>query len=239
LAATIDNANTEVSIQYRTDFLSLENTQEIQDALRSTIEFLSSTQDSYRLSSAAALSGSLYNAYFNSTFDMDESSALKRWNAHFMGIEAGVHFPPSPNASHKAKATSSTSYKIERLEWRHDYNMAAQVFASWAILQVCHENSTDALLSVSSLPAVYGDVHTRGPMPMRIKVALDQTLSSYLDSVQSAIRTWLKIPRLSIHRLQNLSIALMLACDFQTVLSVQENPVSINRLVPSANVTET
>jgi amino acid adenylation domain-containing protein len=239
LAATIDNADTEVSIQYRTDFLSLENAQEIQDALRSAIEFLGSTQDSYGLSGAAALSGSLYDAYFNSTFDMDESSALERWNAHFMGIEAGVHFPPSPNASHKAKATSSTSYEIERLEWRHDYDMAAQVFASWAILQVCHENSTDALLGVSSLPAVYGDVHTRGPMPMRIKVALDQTLSSYLDSVQSAIRTWSKIPRLSIHRLRNLSIASTLACDFQTVLSVQENPVSIDGLVPSANVTET
>ncbi|KAL5360425.1 hypothetical protein BJX96DRAFT_175281 [Aspergillus floccosus] len=239
LAATINDADTEVSIQYRTDFVSLGNAQEIQDTLQSAIEFLGSTQDCCGPSGPAALSGSLYDAYFNSTFGMDESSALERWNAHFKGVEAGVHFPPHPNASHKAKATSLTSYEIETLEWRRDYDMATQVFATWAILQVCHENSTDALLGVFCLPAAYGDIHTRGPMPMRINVALDQTLSSYLDSVKSAIRAWSKIPRLSIHKLRSLSTASALACDFQTVLSVQENPVSLDELVPNANISET
>ncbi|KAL4926547.1 uncharacterized protein BDV17DRAFT_293346 [Aspergillus undulatus] len=57
LAATINNADTEVSIQYRTDFVSLENAQDIQDALRSAIDFLGSTQNSYGPSGAAALSG--------------------------------------------------------------------------------------------------------------------------------------------------------------------------------------
>ncbi|RAL12731.1 acetyl-CoA synthetase-like protein [Aspergillus homomorphus CBS 101889] len=103
LAATIDNADTEVSMQYRTDFMSLVNAQEIQDALQSAIGFLGSTQDS----GAAALSGSLYDAYFNRAFEMEESTILERWNAHFNGIEAGVHFPPALNAPQKAKVTSS------------------------------------------------------------------------------------------------------------------------------------
>lgn len=219
--------------------MSLENAREAQDVLQSAIEFFGSKQGRYGQFGAAALSGSLYDAYFNSTFGIDERSALEEWNAHLNGIEASANFPSDPKPSHKASATSSTSYEFNDLEWRHDFDMATQVLASWAILQVCHTNSTDALLGVSSLPAAYGDMHTRGPRPMRIKVALDQTLSWYLDSVQSSLKTWSKIPQLSMHRLRNLSMASTLACNFQTVLSVHETPVSIDGLVPNAHIPET
>ncbi|KAL4797199.1 hypothetical protein BDV19DRAFT_49141 [Aspergillus venezuelensis] len=225
--------------EYRTDFVSLQNAREIQDALQNAIQFLGSTQDCHQPSGAAALSCSTYDAYLNSAFGMDERSALEEWTAHFEGIEAGAHFPSYSHTSHKASATSSALFEIENLEWRNDYDMATQVLASWALLQVCHDNSADALLDVSSLPAAYGDMHTRGPVPMRIRVAVEQGLSSYLNSVQATIKAWTKTPQLHIHKLWNISPASTLACDFHTVLSVHETPASIDGLGPNADVPET
>ncbi|EPS29593.1 hypothetical protein PDE_04543 [Penicillium oxalicum 114-2] len=230
LAAAVKNDDTEVAIQYRTDFMSSENARGMLDILRSAIKFLGSTLNAHGLSGTAVSSDSLYSAFFKSTFGTDEASVLAVWNAHFEGIEADAHFPSSPNASHKVQANSSTSYEIQQLEWRSGHKSSTQVLASWAVLQACHGNSSDALFGISTASTDREFVQMGEPAPMRIKVDLSQTLSSYLDSVQSTEERWLEMPPLSPLVLGRLNTASRIACDFQTVLTIREAPMGTHEL---------
>ncbi|KAI9930841.1 Non-ribosomal peptide synthetase [Aspergillus wentii] len=223
LAATLNKDDTEVGIQYRTDFASLANAQEIRIALQSAIKFLGSIaqQDASGVTSCVKISDSLYDSYFHHTVGTDESSALEQWESHFKGIDAGCHFPSLPNASHRPSANASTSYTIENPQWQSDRNVTTQIFAAWALLQASYGGSADISIGTGSLGAEYGATSNAMPIPMRINVNLNQGVSSYIDSVQSTITTWSKLPQLAIHRLRSLNTDSALACDFQTVLSIE------------------
>ncbi|RHZ67355.1 uncharacterized protein CDV56_109100 [Aspergillus thermomutatus] len=217
LAATLNKNDTEVSIQYRTDFASLPHAQEIQTALQKAIEFLESVaQDTPAAAeSDPRFCDSLYDAYFYHTVGTDEGSAITQWIALFDGMDAACHFPPPlPSATHRPCANASASYTIQDMQWRNDCDATTQLFASWALLQTSYGNSADILVGTR------GSTGGATPMPRRIHVALNQSVSSYLNSVQSIIATCSKLPPLSIHRLRALSAELALACDFQTVLEV-------------------
>ncbi|OQE26099.1 hypothetical protein PENFLA_c007G00417 [Penicillium flavigenum] len=221
LAATLNKGDTEVSIQYRTDFVSLANAQVIQATLQSAIEYLGSVwqQDT----SAAVCEDSLYNAYFYHMVGTDETSALQQWEAHFSGIDASCHFPSPPKSPHRPGLDASVSSTIENVQWRDDCNIATQILASWALLQSSYGYSGDAVIGASSLGTEYGVISSRipVPMPMRIKVDLNQSVISYIDSVQSIIQSWSKLPQLAMHRLRGLSAESGLACGFQTVVRIE------------------
>ncbi|KAF3054868.1 Nonribosomal peptide synthetase 13 [Daldinia childiae] len=221
LAGTLDKGDTEVSFQYRTDFISPTNAWAIQVALENAINFLGSVseQDTPAAASYAKFNESFYDAYFYHIAGTDEVYAVEQWKAQFQGLEPGCHFPVLPPTSLKPVANATASHVIENLEWRNDYDVSAQVLASWALLQASYGSSTDVLVGASSLGGEYGATSGRIPAPFRTKVDLNQSVSSYLDSVQSTVVTWTKLPLLAIHRLRELSDESALASDFQTVLS--------------------
>lgn len=223
LAATLNKDDTEVSIQYQTDFASLANAQEIQAALQRAINFLGSTtrQNPPAAMSDAKLCDFLYDAYFYHTVGIDEDSALEQWKAQFKDFDAGYHFPYLPYTTYKPNVNASAPYTIESLQWRNDYEVTTQILASWALLQASYTGSADVLIGACSTGAEYGTARGAMPTPMQMNVYLNQSVSSYLDLVQSIIMTYSELPRLNIHRLRSLSGELALACDFQTVLSIE------------------
>jgi amino acid adenylation domain-containing protein len=235
LTATLNRADTDVSIQYRTDFMSFANAQEIRSALQSAIEFLGSVGQQDGPPGTSPHTGSLYDAYFSHAVGIDEASALEQWKAHFKDIDVGSHFPSLPNATHRPRLNASASCTIQNVQWRNDYDVTTQMFASWAILQACHGGSADALVGVSLMRAEYGTTISAIPTPMRIKVDLSQTVSSYLNSVRSTIAAWSNLPQISIHRLRDISMESALACDFQTVLSVQTTSAKGNGEISKAD----
>ncbi|KAI8957437.1 acetyl-CoA synthetase-like protein [Daldinia sp. FL1419] len=221
LAGTLHGGDTEVSFQYRTDFVSLANARAIRVALENAINFLGSVtdQDTPAAESLAKFTGSLYDAYFYHAAGTDEAYAIEQWKAQYQGLEPGCHFPVLPPTSLKPVANTLASHEIQNIEWKDDYDVSAQILASWALLQASYGSSSDVLVGAASLGSEYDATSGRLPAPMRTKIDLNQSVSSYLDSVQSTAETWAKLPSLAIHRLRQLSDESALACDFQTVLS--------------------
>jgi amino acid adenylation domain-containing protein len=220
LAATLNNDDTEVKIQYRTSYICSANVEEVRAYLEGAIEFLCSIT---RRQSEIKHCDSLYDAYVYHIIGTDEASALEEWKSRFTDLDAGSHFPALPYPAHKSHVAASVSYTIESLSWRDDYQTNTQVLASWALLQASYRGSSDALIGTGPLGSEYG-TKTGAILPMQIPVALDQPVSSYLDVVQSTIKTYQALPKLSQYRLRDLGDDLALACDFQTILSIDNEP---------------
>lgn len=224
LSATLNRDETEVSIQYRTDFLTSGNAHAIQTALQNAIEFLSTvTQaDAPAATAYATFATSLFDAYVHHTLGTDEASALEQWRAQFNGIDSTCHFPPLPSASHVPCPSASASYTIENLEWRADFEAGAQILASWALLQASYGDASDVVFGAGPLGTKYAPASTSlMPTPMRLHVELGQDIASFIGSVQSSFNTWSKLPRLPLCRLRSLGAESSLAFDFQTVLSIE------------------
>ncbi|RHZ69161.1 hypothetical protein CDV55_104842 [Aspergillus turcosus] len=121
LAATLNRNDTEVSIQYRTDFASLSHAQEIQSALQKAIGFLESVmQDTPAAESDSQSYDSLYDAYFYHTVGIDERSAISQWIALFGGMDAPCHFPSLPSSTHQPCANALASSTILDIQWGND-----------------------------------------------------------------------------------------------------------------------
>lgn len=224
LSATLNKDETEVSIQYRTDFLTSGSAHAIQTALQNAIEFLSTvTQaDAPAATVYASFASSLFDAYIHHTLGTDEASALEQWRAQFNGIDSTCHFPSLPSASHVPCPGASASCTIESLEWRPDFDAGSQILASWALLQVSYGDASDVVFGAGPLGTKYGPAtNSLMPTPMRLHVDLSQDIPSFIASVQSTFQTWCKLPRLPLSRLRSLGAESSLAFDFQTVLSIE------------------
>ena len=230
LVATLNEDDTEVMIQYQTDFATLAHAQEIQAILHGDIDFLGSTAQqgppAADMSDIRRLYDTLYDAYFGHIFGLDEASALGQWRVRYKCMNAG-HFPLLPCATYKANANASASYMIDNFGWRDDYEVTIQILASWAILQACYTRFTDVLVGNCSPDA---ECVTAGgampvPTPMQLSVSFKQRVVSCLDPVQSTITAYSELPKLPEHKLRGISDELAFAYDFRTVQGVGQTSV--------------
>ncbi|KAF7557585.1 hypothetical protein G7Z17_g620 [Cylindrodendrum hubeiense] len=222
LSAILKEGETDIKVQYRTDFVTLANVQEIQAALQSAIGFLSYVMqhDATTVNPYTEHSKSLYDDYFHHIVGTEETVALERWKVQFQGIDSDCHFPVLPYEYRMPNINASISCAIENLQWRMDCDEITQILASWALLQASYGGSADVVIGACLFGAEYRATNYAIPTPLRINADPSQSVLSYLDSVHSTIETWSKLPQLSIHRLRRLSEVSALACGFQTMLSV-------------------
>ncbi|KAI1822017.1 acetyl-CoA synthetase-like protein [Xylaria intraflava] len=225
LSATLEKVQTEVSIQYRTDFVTSANAREIGLALENAIKYISSIVQQQPLvgtSSTNSPSISLYDAYFYHTFRTDEVSALEQWKALFSDINADSHFPAVVRGSSATGVKASACRKITNLNWRDEWNVKSQILASWAILVASYGNTRDVIIGTRSQSHSV-DVRKSPPTtPMRLVIDVNQTVSENLSSVQSTIDGHSRLPGLPIHRLRTIDDESALAWDFPTVLTINE-----------------
>ncbi len=205
--------------------------------MESAINFLGSVEqhDTPAAASHAKFCDSLYDAYFYHTVGGDERSTLEQWKAQFRGIDAGCHFPPLPPTTLKPSSNTLASFKIDDLQWRNDFNVATQIIASWALLQACYGGSADVLIGACLSGDEYRGTGDAMPRPLRLRVDLNQRISSYLDSVQSTAASWLELPRLAMHRLRGLGDESSLACDFQTILDLEGPSAKVGGQIPDTD----
>ncbi|KAI9647878.1 hypothetical protein NHQ30_004266 [Ciborinia camelliae] len=231
LAGTLKNGETDVSIQYRTDFATSAHAQSIQSALEKAVHFLESTASQNATATANNQFGSsLYEAYFYHMTGTNEASVVDNWRAQFKDIDAGCHFPFVSYGSHELDAKSTASYNVGNLEWTDDCNATTLILGSWGLLQASYGGSSDVVVGAS----VSGAKDTASShailMPMRLNLDLKQSVASYLNSVRSTAATFANLPSLPINRLRGLSGELALACNFQTVLSIGEDSAGDKKL---------
>ncbi|KAI3318464.1 acetyl-CoA synthetase-like protein [Xylariaceae sp. AK1471] len=227
LSATLNRVHTEVSIQYRTDFITSANAREIGHALENAIKFLSSTVERKPFAAISCTNSpglSLYDAYFHHTFRTDEISALEQWKALFNGMDSACYLPAVVSGPSISGVKASASYTITNLTWRDDYDVTSQIFASWALLVASYGNTRDVIIGARLRNENVGVRKSAPPTPMRLVVDLDRTVSAHLSSVQSAMENHSRLPFLPFHRLRAIDNNSALACDFSAVLSFDEYP---------------
>jgi amino acid adenylation domain-containing protein/non-ribosomal peptide synthase protein (TIGR01720 family) len=210
LAATLDKDSPQVNLQYREDVFSAANAKLIQRVLLSAIEYLGcAVQD------LATENSVLCDNFFNFSAGVDEAQAIDQWRRQMRDLDAGCSFPILPYSSDKVQVDATKSHQMDNLVWRNDHSIAAQVLASWAILQASYGASTDVLVG-------WQETTDAMPKPLRIKMDLGRTVSQFLEHAQSEIDTTGTLPELSANRLRYLGGDTALACDFQTVWSIKD-----------------
>jgi amino acid adenylation domain-containing protein len=201
------------------------NAREIGHALENTIKFLGSV---LQQKPAAAVSRtnspglSLYDAYFDHAFRTDEISALEQWKTLFNDIDAACHFPAVVSGPSIPGAKASASCTITNLNWRDDYEVTSQIFASWALLAASYGNTRDVIVGARLRNDSVGARKSAAPTPVRLVVDLDRTVSAHLSSVQSAMENHSRLPVLPFHRLRAINHNSALAWEFPAVLSIDE-----------------
>ncbi|KAF4452929.1 nonribosomal peptide synthase [Fusarium austroafricanum] len=228
LAATVNEDDTEVTVQYRTDFTSNTLARQVHRVVCETIVFLCS---SLRQTSSPATEP-LYDAFFLHLFYAYEDSVLNVWESTFHAVDI-CQFPSLPFTARHAKADASACYSIKDIEWRECHSLATQVIGCWAILQACYTRSQDIVLGLcpSDRDPTSADGFVCAPTPMRLTVDLNQDAVAYLDLVQSTIASHSDLPRLPLHRLVSISDELYFAYDFQTVLRFNGRYCDANKSV--------
>ncbi|KAI0100223.1 acetyl-CoA synthetase-like protein [Nemania sp. FL0031] len=221
LSATLDGVGTEVSLQYRTDFATSASAREIGSALGNVIKFLGFTMGR-KSSSAVPCTGlsvlPLYDAYFHHTFSSDENSALEQWKDLFIDTDAACHFPPIVGSPFISGVKALASCTIMNLTWLDNYDIASQIFASWALLAASYNSTRNIIIGT------YLRNEDSPPAPMRLVIDLSCTISAHLSSVQSTVENHARLPALPIHRLYAIDNNSALAWGFPTVLMIDEFP---------------
>jgi non-ribosomal peptide synthase protein (TIGR01720 family) len=208
LAATGDKTNVQVSLQYRIDTFSAASAKEIQLILLGAIEHLSTA-----VRSGANDKSFLCDDFFHHGAGMLEDQAIDQRRSQMEGLDAGCSFPTLPYSSDKVRVNATSFHQLSDISWRNEYSIHTQVLASWAILQASYGASSGVLVgwqkTVDALPT-----------PARITLDIYQSVSHFLERVQSIIAGTETFPDLGIDRLRRLGGDAALACGFQTVWSV-------------------
>jgi amino acid adenylation domain-containing protein/non-ribosomal peptide synthase protein (TIGR01720 family) len=214
LAATLDKENPQVNLQYRRDIFSAANATVMQRILLSAIEYLSAS-----VHDLAGGDSFLCDEFFSHSAGIDETHAIDQWRTQMKDLNAGCCFPILPYSSDKVHVNATSSHRMDSIVWRKDHSISTQALASWAILQASYGASTDALVG-------WQETTDAMPKPLRTKMDLGRTVSQFLEQVQSNIAKMETLPELSANRLRRLGGDTALACDFQTVWSINRDDKS-------------
>lgn len=223
MVATLGDDTTDITVQGRTDFASLTHAHEVRVVLQGAVEFLSFALGQHP--PLVDLAGcSVYEAYFKATFGTDEGSAVDKWRRMSTGFDPG-QYPPLPYATYVPKPSASARHTIEDLSLDDvRYDAATQILASWAVLQACYDRSPDITIGLCLHGPGRGgeDAALSRPLPLLLAANLNRRVDTYLDTVQSTVVALSEAPKLPLQRLCRLNSELTLACDFQTVWSIEK-----------------
>ncbi|OGM49402.1 hypothetical protein ABOM_003515 [Aspergillus bombycis] len=211
LSATLDGVKTDISIQYRGDYMSVGLASMIAEALESAIVYLVGCPN------ADGSKRSVYDSYFEHiSGDIDERSAISHWNSRFAGLD-GVTFPPLPSPSYQPRVGAAVQHMVHDITWPGSYMAVSLVRAAWASVQAAHTNSDDICFGTLSCegPPTSPDMATAPPM--RVMLGRDEKVVDLLERLHTESTHNVD---LNVLRIQRLGEGAARACRFQTLLAI-------------------
>lgn len=233
VAVVLHNEDTEVGLQYRTDFMSCAYANSMNLVFQNAIQFMCSISQPRPEDSIfqSQLDDSLYNTYYLHNHGTSESFAVESWQSQFEDLDPKCNFPILPTEIVELNIDSSISHVIENPGWRGDHTSATQVLAAWAVLQASYTHSTDVCIGEYPSSESRHEIHSALPKPMRIKIDSGHAVEQLLTIVQSTVKLYEDLPELHPENIRRLGANPSLACDFQTVLfieDIEETPESLS-----------
>lgn len=161
---------------------------------------------------------------------VDEAASRDFWISQLNEC-AAPSFPLLPSTLHKPRATASVEITISNLDWprRNDVTPSTWIRAALAILLGRIDGSNDvtfgAIVSGRQAP-VAGIEHIVGltiaTVPIRVVLDWSQSVGDFMRQLhQQAIRM-IQFEQIGLQRLQRINNDTKRACQFQTLLNVQQ-----------------
>ncbi|KAB8255070.1 hypothetical protein BDV32DRAFT_154598 [Aspergillus pseudonomiae] len=210
LSATLDGVETEISIQYRGDYMSVGLASMIAGALESAIAYLVGYQN------ADSSKRPVYDSYFEHISGIDEYSAMSHWNSQFAGLD-GITFPPLPSPSYRPKVGAAVQHMVHDITWPDSYPAASLIRAAWASVQAAHTNSDDVWFGTISCKGLPTSPAMATAPPMRVTLDRDEKVVDLLERIHTES---MRSANLNILRIQRLGEGAARACRFQTLLAI-------------------
>ncbi|KAF1935488.1 hypothetical protein EJ02DRAFT_439207 [Clathrospora elynae] len=158
----------------------------------------------------------------------DLGATAKYWQDSLADCEASP-FPPLPSTVQQPVADATVKYQCPPLPTiSSDITTSTLVRAAWAIVTASYTSSDDVVFGatvtgrnapVAGIEAMMGP--TIATVPVRVRVAGDQTVSLFLEAIQQQATEMIPFEQTGLHRIAKMGPDARHACDFQTLLVVQ------------------
>ncbi|KAF2463679.1 acetyl-CoA synthetase-like protein [Lindgomyces ingoldianus] len=169
-----------------------------------------------------------FHAFIKYLNQHDEEVTAMYWKNALYDCQATL-FPPLPSAVQQPVADAMIDYQCPPLpKAPSDTTTSALVRAAWAIITSRYTNSDDVVFGttvtgrnapVAGIEAIIGP--TIATVPVRVRVAGDQTISAFLHRLQQQATDMIPYEQTGLQRIAKISAGARLACGFQTLLVVQ------------------
>ncbi|KAF2471471.1 amino acid adenylation, partial [Lindgomyces ingoldianus] len=158
----------------------------------------------------------------------DQEVATRYWKNALHDCQA-TPFPPLPSAVQQPFANAMIDCQCPPLpKAPSNTTTATLVRAAWSIIISRYTNSDDVVFGttvtgrnapVAGIEAMVGP--TIATVPVRVRVAGDQTVSAFLQRLQQQATDMIPYEQTGLQRIAKMSAGARHACDFQTLLVVQ------------------
>ncbi|CAJ2505645.1 Uu.00g130390.m01.CDS01 [Anthostomella pinea] len=225
LSALLEDDKTDISVQYRGDYMSTGFAENIAGCLGSAMTYLigtlSRTLD--RAGSPAPYTNghipSLYHAYFRNTHGGEEDSELVHWRSQFEHFD-GTMFPPLPLGSHQPRADASVECVICNISWPQSSTAVSLVKAAWASVQAAHDSSNDVCFGLLCCDSEPTSQQLATSLPTRVTLNREVKVSDLLDRLDTNKSGHPGHRSLNFLRVRLLSEEAARACQFQTLVAI-------------------
>ncbi|KAF2471468.1 uncharacterized protein BDR25DRAFT_368329 [Lindgomyces ingoldianus] len=169
-----------------------------------------------------------FHAFIKYLTQQDQEVAALYWKDALHDCQATL-FPPLPSAVQQPVADAMMDYQCPPLpKAPSDTTTSTLVRAAWAIIASRYTNSDDVVFGttvtgrnapVAGIEAMIGP--TIATVPVRVRVAGDQTVSAFLQRLQQQATDMIPYEQTGLQRIAKMSAGAQHACRFQTLLAVQ------------------
>ncbi|KAF2471494.1 acetyl-CoA synthetase-like protein, partial [Lindgomyces ingoldianus] len=169
-----------------------------------------------------------FHAFIKYLNQQDQEITALYWQDALYGCQATL-FPPLPSAVQQPVADAMIDYQCPPLlKAPSDTTTSTLVRAAWAIVASRYTNSDDVVFgtTVTGRNAPVDDIEAMiGPtiatVPVRVRVAGDQTVSAFLQGLQQQATDMIPYEQTGLQRIAKMSADARHACGFQTLLVIQ------------------
>ncbi|KID94297.1 non-ribosomal peptide synthetase, partial [Metarhizium majus ARSEF 297] len=220
LSASIDGSNIDLVVEYREPYIQQSVAAQACDVLSMAITYLLQTNYENQLpggdDGSICLSSdvSVFDGFYKQIVGTDEVTTTAFWREQFQGTTGG-HFPSPPAARRSRTYKEVSLFQKGGLHLDSDIEPGTYIKAAWAIVAARMLDSAEAIFGLAS------DDHAL--LPVRIPITWAGNVNNLLQSIQKQGRDMDIFKRTGLQRIRRISAEASLACDFQSVLSVNND----------------
>lgn len=175
--------------------------------------------------------GAGYPRFIKFLTEIDASESDEFWRTR-LSEPTSVHFPPLPNPTYHAHATSVSSHSAALIrEAGSNITLPSVIRASWAIVLAIYSGSSEDVVfgetltgrdaPVPDLADIVGP--TLATVPTRIKINSEFSVGKFLEDIQAQSAEAIPYQYSGLQHIKHLSDDTAIACGFQNLLAVHHD----------------